>query len=203
MKNLIRACIFGVVASVAAFTAQPAKAAVSPLSFNILPPVQFPPADFSVTGLRISALYGRHRDMYGLDLGLVGNVTEQSFVGLGVSGIFNYTKGQTHAIGLQLAGLANVNTNKTRVYGIQAALGTNYNTAESSVAGLQIALANISRHTNIYGAQVGLYNRANKVYGLQVGLVNETQNLHGIQIGLINFHHQGVVSVCPILNIGF
>lgn len=181
-----------------------AHAFISPLSVSVLPPVQFPPEDFSVTGVRASVLWGKHHGVYGLDLGLVGNVTTQNFVGTAVSGIFNATTGETHIIGLQLAGITNVNTNKTRVYGAQLALGMNSNSAESLVVGLQAALiGNLSDHTNIYGAQIGLYNTAMEVYGLQIGLVNVCNSLHGVQIGLVNFNHTGIFAVSPILNIGF
>lgn len=183
---------------------QPAHAALSPLSVGLVPPIQFPPADFSVTGLRLSLLWGHHRDMYGIDLGVIGNVTDQDFTGIGLSGVFNLTRGTTKAIGAQLAGLANINTNKTRVYGLQGAIGLNENDAESSVVGLQIAaLANLSDHTTVYGAQIALYNKAYAVYGFQIGLVNVVENLHGLQIGLVNFNHTGVFSVSPILNVGF
>lgn len=180
-----------------------AFAAMSPLSVAIVPPVQFPSSDFTVTGLRASLLYGQHQQVYGFDFGLIGNVTTQRFTGIAVSGLFNYTKGETTAIGAQLAGLTNMNSGKTNVYGVQAALGMNYNTAESSVTGLQLAAVNLSEHTNIYGVQVGLYNKAQTVYGFQIGLVNVVDNLHGLQIGLINFHRQGVFTVSPILNFGF
>ena len=93
-----------------------AKAALSPLSVAIAPPVQFPPADYTVTGLRLSALWGHHRDMYGLDFGLLGNITDQDFTGLAVSGIFNATSGTTRILGLQLAGIGNFNTNNAVIY---------------------------------------------------------------------------------------
>lgn len=178
-------------------------AAFSPVAVSILPPVQFPSEDFSITGLRASVLWGRHRDLYGLDFGVLGNITDQDFVGAAVSGVFNITHGTTKILGLQLAGAANYTTQKTNVYGVQAALGLNLNTAESSVAGLQLALANVSQNTNIYGVQAGIYNRAKDVYGLQIGLVNMANSLHGVQIGLINFNHTGLFAVSPILNIGF
>ncbi len=181
----------------------PAHAFYSPLSLSILPPVQFPPEDFSITGARLSLFWGKHRDLYGLDVGGIGNITEQTFVGIGVAGAFNWTKGNTTILGLQLAGGANINTNKTNVYGLQAALGLNYNSAASSVTGLQLALVNIAPHTTINGFQVGVYNRALAVRGFQIGLVNITETLSGVQIGLINFHRKGVFPVSPLLNIGF
>ena len=181
-----------------------AAAAVSPLSVAIVPPIQFPSDEFSITGLRASVLWGRHRDVYGLDFGAIGNITEQTFMGIGFSGLFNMTHGMTTILALQGAGLLNMNTQKTDVYGLQIAGGMNINTAQSKVVGLQAALiANLSTNTTIYGAQIGLYNRAQDVYGFQIGLVNFAKNLHGIQIGLINFNEGGIFGVAPILNVGF
>ncbi len=181
-----------------------AKGAFSPLSVGIVPPLQFPPSGFSITGARVSALWGHHRDLYGLDVGALGNITDQDFVGMGLAGVFNITHGTTVILGLQAAGIANVNTNKTKIYGVQVALGLNHNTAESTAVGLQLAaLGNYSPHTNVYGAQVGLYNKAKEVYGLQIGLVNVATSLHGIQIGLLNFNDTGTFVVSPFLNVGF
>jgi hypothetical protein len=78
------------------------------------------------------------------------------------------------------------------------------NSAQSKVVGLQAALlANLSPATTIYGAQIGLYNKAQEVYGFQIGLVNSTKNLHGLQIGLVNFNETGIFGVSPVLNVGF
>ena len=186
------------------FIQSTAIAALSPVSIAIVPPLQFPPGDFSVTGARASILWGNHRDMYGLDLGLIGNVTQQDFVGVGLSGIFNITRGTTSAIGLQVAGLINYNANKTSVYGLQLGGLLNVNEATATVVGIQAALlANLAEHTTVYGVQIGLYNRAIAVYGLQIGLINVVDNLHGVQIGLLNFNHKGTFAVAPILNVGF
>ncbi|MES2963957.1 MAG: hypothetical protein V4760_08705 [Bdellovibrionota bacterium] len=180
-----------------------ASAALSPLSVGLFPPVQFPPSDFSVTGFRASLLWGRHRDVYGLDLGVLGNITDQSFTGIAVSGLFNATHGTTNIIGLQAAGLANFNTNKTRVFGVQLAALLNKNDAESSLSGVQFALVNLSPNMSIYGLQAGIYNKARSVYGFQIGLVNSCTDLHGLQIGLVNFHEKGLFAVSPIINFGF
>lgn len=181
----------------------PAYSFNSPVAFGIAPPVQFPQSEFSVTGLRVSGLWGRHRDMYGIDLGLGGNVTDQRFVGIAVSGLFNITHGNTTALITQAAGLTNVNTTKINVYGVQIAALLNNNVGESYVNGLMIAAVNKADHTVIRGAQIGLYNKAQSVYGLQVGIVNDCENLHGLQIGLANFHHKGLFVVSPILNVGW
>ena len=186
------------------FTQSKAHAIVAPISIALVPPLQFPTSEFTVTGARISLLWGKHRDIYGVDLGVLGNITEGNFVGMAVSGIFNLTEGKTTIIGLQLAGLANVNVKEAKIFGLQAALGINENDAASTMVGLQIAaIANLSANSNIYGAQVGLYNHALEVYGLQIGLVNSAKNLHGLQIGLLNFNDEGVFRVSPFLNVGF
>lgn len=195
-KNLILAFVIG-------FTPLASFAAFSPLAVSIVPPAQFPPADFSITGARLSLLWGHHRDVYGIDLGVLGNITDQDFVGIGVSGLFNINSGNNTILGLQAAGVVNYNTQKTRVYGLQLAAGSNYNTAESSLYGVQFSMLNISSHTKVFGAQLGLYNDAKEVYGLQIGVVNRTTSLHGVQIGLVNFNTTGLFYVAPILNVGF
>lgn len=199
MKYLVRLSIV-----VFTFATMPvAYAATSPLAVTLLPPVQFPPDDFNVAGLRIGVV-GHQRNMYGFDFAAIGNITDQNFVGLAVSGMFNMTRGTTTAIGIQGAGVGNFNTGKTRVVGLQIAGLMNMNTAESSVVGLQAALiSNLAAHTKIYGAQIGLVNKAHTVYGFQIGLYNYAESLHGIQIGLINVHRQGVFGISPLLNIGF
>jgi hypothetical protein len=184
------------------FISVPAFAAFSPLGVSIVPPVQFPAEDFSITGLRLSLLYGRQRDVYGIDVGVLGNITNQTFAGIAVSGLFNINHGMTTIVGLQAAGVANWSTQKMNVYGVQVAL-TNIVEAESSVTGLQLSLANMASHTTIRGFQVGVYNVARSVYGLQVGVVNVVDNLHGLQLGLLNFNHTGLFAVAPVLNFGF
>jgi hypothetical protein len=184
------------------FISAPAFAAFSPLAVSIVPPVQFPPEDFTITGVRLSLLYGRQRDVYGFDFGVLGNITNQTFVGTAVSGLFNINHGMTDIVGIQAAAVANWSTQKLDVYGVQVAL-TNIVEAESSVNGLQLSLANMSSHTTIRGFQVGVYNVARSVYGFQVGLINVVDNLHGLQLGLLNFNHTGLFAVAPVLNFGF
>jgi hypothetical protein len=199
MKTLIRLLLATVFVM---FTSPMAKAFNSPLSVAIVPPVQFPTSEFSVTGARLSALWGKHRDVYGLDFGVIGNMTEQRFVGLAVSGLFNETSGDTTIILLQAAALGNLNVQKTNIYGVQLA-ALNKNDAESSLVGLGLGLVNLSPNMTIMGLQVGLYNKARSVYGLQIGIVNQATDLHGLQIGLLNFATNGPFAVSPILNIGF
>lgn len=198
MKNILF-----ILLTILTFNIDQVLAASSPLAVTTITPVQFPPSDFNILGVRAGIL-GHHRNVYGIDIGLLGNITDQNFVGIAASGLFNLTRGNTTAIGLQAAGVSNINANKTRVVGLQLAGLANINHAESSVVGLQLAaLANLASHTKIYGVQAGLFNKAHTVYGLQLGLYNYAESLHGIQIGLINVHRQGFFGISPFLNFGF
>jgi hypothetical protein len=194
---------FKLIAASLLMTCSVSFAATSPIAVSVVHPIQFPPANYNVTGLRLSLLWGSHRDFYGIDLGGVGNITTQKFHGAALSGLFNYTQNNTLITGFQVAGLTNYNLQKTSVYGLQLAMVANYNKAASSVAGVQVAAFNLSTYTDVYGVQVGLYNRAKEVVGLQLGVVNVADNLHGLQIGLLNFHHTGLFYVAPIVNFGF
>jgi len=196
MKTLFKSLIL----TLALFCYSNTRAATSPVAIGLLPPLQFPPTDFDVTGLRLSLLWGKQRTMSGLDFGVLGNITDQTSSGLSFAGLVNYVGGTTNA--LQVAGLANVNMGKTTIYGLQLAL-VNYNPAESTVGGFQLGLVNMSSFTNICGLQVGAYNTARTVHGLQIGLINVTDSLHGLQIGLLNFNHTGLFVVSPIINAGF
>lgn len=190
--------------SLASLAAAPARAALSPIGLGVLPPVQFPSEEVTITGARISALWGHHRNVYGFDIGGLGNITDLNFGGIQVAGLVNRNRGGTNIVGLQLAGLANWNGARTTVIGVQAALGLNSAPGEGTYGGLQVAaIANIVPHAKIIGAQVGLYNSARAVYGLQIGLVNVADELHGLQIGLVNVHKQGLFPICPAINFGF
>jgi hypothetical protein len=158
----------------------------TPFAVAIYPPVEFPEKSFSVNGLRLSVGMGYHRVMNGIDLGLIGNKTEEDFNGMALAGIFNWNKRISTIYLAQLAGLANVNEGESTVYGIQGAL-----------------IGNFAKYTDVYGVQVSLFNKARAVYGLQLGLINIADNLHGLQIGLANFNAAGPFGVSPLINFGF
>lgn len=184
-------------------TASPAFAGLSPLAVSVAAPVQVPSSDFDVVGARMSLLWGEQREVYGLDVGAVGNISNVASGGTAVAGGFNYNRGTTTILGAQIAGIANIDVNKTRGIGLQVAGLLNSNRAESSFLGFQIAAVNQSPFMSIAGIQAGLYNHAHSVTGLQIGLINVTDSLHGLQIGLGNINSTGLFSFAPFLNIGF
>lgn len=123
----------------------------SPLGIGLFPPVQIPKTDFTIRGLRLG-LVGVNKGAHGIDIGLLGNVTKQSFKGLAISGLFNYNHVSARIVGLQLALLANINKTDSKLYGIQAGL---YN-----------------KVGKVYGLQIGLINVAHELHGIQIGLIN-------------------------------
>lgn len=183
------------------FTSE-AKAFVSPIGISLFPPIELPPPDFTVTGVRVNLLWGNHHNVYGFDFGTLVNQTLQNVGGLQIAGGVNYNNGNATIIGLQASAISNVNLQHLSVIGLQVS-GVNSNQGEASIYGIQAGLLNLSAHTKMVGLQVGLYNKANEVYGFQIGVVNSAGNLHGIQIGLLNFNDRGLFAIVPILNVGF
>jgi hypothetical protein len=137
------------------FPAVAADSDNTPLEIAIFPPLQLPGTDFGVKGLRLSVV-GLNREARGLDLALLGNITNVNFKGIAISGLFNYNRGASTVVGLQVAGLANLNTGHSVVYGVQ-------------VAGFNDA-------GTVYGLQIGLINIANELHGIQIGLCNVNKN---------------------------
>lgn len=172
-------------------------------AFSIVPPIQYP--DQGKAALtRFSVIYGQHAGIIGLDVGLIGNMTDQFFLGTAISGLFNINNGKTYIIGAQIAGLTNWIKSDAVVAGVQLTAGVNYIKGSGHIGGLQLGLlGNVATNTNIYGFQVGIYNEAADVYGFQFGLVNIARKLHGIQIGLVNIQHEGLIRFLPLINAGF
>lgn len=135
------------------FSSLPADAVgnTTPIAIDLFPPVQFPSSEFEVKGLRLS-IVGKNRGVSGVDIGLLGNMTDQSFSGIAIAGLFNYNKTSAEIIGLQLAGLANLNGIASSLYGVQIGLYNKIN--------------------KVYGLQIGLINVAKELHGVQIGLIN-------------------------------
>lgn len=127
----------------------------TPLEVALFPPLQLPSTAFGVTGLRLSVV-GLNREVRGIDLALLGNLTNVEFKGIAISGLFNWNRGGVSVIGLQLAALANINSGHSEIYGLQ--------------------IAGFNNAGTVYGLQLGLVNIANELHGLQIGLFNVNKN---------------------------
>jgi hypothetical protein len=128
---------------------------VTPIEVGLFPPLQLPNTEYGVAGLRLSVV-GKSRTVHGLDLALLGNMTDVENKGIAIAGLFNYNHGSATVIGLQLAGIANLNEGHSEVYGVQ--------------------LAAYNRAGTVYGLQLGLINVAETLHGVQIGLFNINKN---------------------------
>ena len=147
-----------------------------PLQVALWQPAQAVPENWNVYGLRFNLIYGKNKEVWGLDMGFANTSTK------GVRGI--------------QAGLINGP-------GTLGGIGIGAVNSTETVNGLQAGLFNVSEQdTN--GAQVSaIYNQSRRVRGLQIGLINSTEKLKGLQIGLINTVKDGTIPFFPIINPGF
>lgn len=173
----------------------PPSHGVSPLAFGIFPAVEAPSQDWDVAFLRINILAGRHRDVYGLDVGVIGNEVLGEFVGVQVAGFYNRI-GESDAA-LQFAGF--INRCNGDFAGLQAAVAANF--ADGTMTGFQFGLVN--RAARLDGLQIGLFNIAETGSGVQIGLWNSAQSLEGLQIGIGNYNADSTMPFFPVINFAF
>ncbi len=118
----------------------------SPIQVALFNPVQIAPETNSITGLRLSILYGKNANVNGLDVGLV-NVTTGNQLGLqyGVVGINegNFNGWQDNFVSIIKGNLTGLQTGAVNYTGGKA-------------TGLQIAIVNYAATMN--GLQLGLIN---------------------------------------------
>lgn len=166
-----------------------------PFGFALMPKVETPDEDWDVVVFRLNLFVGRHRCVYGLDLGILGGMADQEMDGLAISVIFNDIGMSDGA--LQFAGI--FNHADWNFSGLQLAAGFCW--TEGAFSGLQVALAN--KVGRLGGVQIGAVNFAEKGSGLQIGAFNFSEQLEGFQIGVINVNRDSSVPMFPILNFAF
>lgn len=117
-----------------------------PIQLALFNPVQIFPENESITGLRISILYGKNRNVSGFDWGFVNSTTGKQ---VGVQyGFVNLVDGGF--LGLE-AGFVNV--------------------TDSQFEGLQWGFVNYHKG-KVSGLQLGFVNYARSMKGIQIGLIN-------------------------------
>ena len=173
----------------------PAMVGEQPFGFAVMPKVETPDESWDVVFFRFNLFVGRHRCVYGLDIGILGGMADHEMGGLSISGLFNDIGMSEGA--LQIAGV--LNHADWNFSGLQLAGGFCW--TEGAFSGLEIALANKAGRLN--GVQIGAFNFAEKGSGLQIGAVNFSEQLEGFQIGAININRDSSVPVCPVLNFAF
>lgn len=119
-----------------------------PCAVGLTPHVEYPTCQQWISPFRLNVLVGEHLDVYGLDIGLIGNFVTREFGGLQISGVFNDV-GEACA-SVQIAGVLN------NCHGV--------------MKGLQVGVVNLAEKGT--GCQVGAINYANNLHGLQIGVLN-------------------------------
>jgi len=166
-----------------------------PFGFALMPKVETPDESWDVVFLRFNLFVGCHRCVYGLDIGVLGGITDQEMGGIEISGLYNRVGTSDGA--LQIAGI--FNRADWNFSGLQLAAGFCW--TEGAFSGLQVAIAN--KVGRLGGVQIGAFNFAEKGSGLQIGAVNFSEQLEGFQIGVINVNRDSSVPMLPILNFAF
>lgn len=159
-------------------SAQETAAKRRPIQIALFTPVQIFPERDAIHGVRLNLLYGRNREVVGLDVGLVNHTASGPFKGVQF-GIVGYNEGDFQGWQDNL-----VNVVGQRFEGFQSGF---VNVAESAV-----------------GFQWGVVNTAESMRGLQLSIVNYARRMHGIQVGLVNVIKEGgAFPVFPIVNWSF
>lgn len=167
------------------------SAASTGFQLAIFNPVQLFAEPCDVYGLRLNLPYGKNCALYGLDLGVVNQLSDE-MCGAQV-GAANIT---APMYGLQL-GAANVALGEMVGWQLGAA-----NAAQSVAAGLQTGAINLGG--DYEGLQIGGFNFADDYAGLQIGVVNVCNSLTGVQVGALNFIlHGQYLLFCPVVNLSF
>lgn len=117
-----------------------------PVQLALFNPVQLFPENSSVTGIRLSLIYGKNNAVTGIDIGLVNETT-------------SIQKGiQWGGVGLANGGFSGFQTNFVSI-------------SKSNFEGLQWSFVN--HHSGHFkGLQLALVNYTATMYGLQLGLIN-------------------------------
>ena len=117
-----------------------------PIQLALFAPIQLFPESNSITGIRLSLIYGKNTSVTGLDWGLVNHTTA----------------GRSMGVQFGLVGLADADFLGWQDNAI--------NIVKGDFEGLQWGFVNYADHAN--GLQLGFVNYARTLKGLQIGLVN-------------------------------
>lgn len=171
------------------------SAGAMPLAVSILPALEVPGENWSVYGLRVNLLAGRHHDVAGFDIGGLGNIAVEDFDGIQAAGLWNSIGRSDGAV--QVAGI--LNRCDRDFTGLQVASFANV--ADGICEGAQVALVN--RAIDLSGLQLGIYNNIDRGSGVQIGVINSARSLEGLQIGVINIIRDSSIPFFPVINFAF
>ena len=170
-------------------------AGVRPCAITLVPGLEFPSSEWTVSVFRFNALLGRHHSVSGVDFGVIGNFVDYDLTGFGFSAGFNDCGMSDSAF--MLAGLFNHAFWNYR--GLQVAGGGNV--AEGGAVGAQLAVFNSAERLS--GLQLGAVNVTSSGSGVQVGVINVAERLKGAQIGAFNIIRESPFPFLPVINCAF
>lgn len=173
----------------------PPSAGIVPFALSIVPPIQFPPSDWDVYGVRLNVFLGHHRDVAFFDAGVLGNIADGDLCGVQVGGLFNNVGSASGAI--QVAGL--VNYVRHDFCGFQTAVIADV--VDGDMQGMQFGAVNFTQDGT--GFQIGIFNRAERFTGMQIGFANYTYQMQGVQIGAFNIIADSNIPFMPLVNVAF
>ena len=191
-KNIIAIAVLCATTCAICETQQPH---VFPIGIGITDQAEFPVAEADIMGGRLCLVYGRHANVAGLDIGVIGCVVDGSLFGLQTSVLLNNV-GSANGAG-QIAGIAN--NCYEDFYGFQVA-GIANNT-QGCVHGGQIASFNMAKE--LKGTQIAVFNKAEKAVGIQIGVINWATEMKGIQLGVLNIIENSQCPYLPLINANF
>ena len=191
-KNIIAIAVLCATTCAICETQQPQ---VFPIGIGITDQAEFPVAEADIMGGRLCLVYGRHANVAGLDIGVIGCVVDGSLFGLQTSVLLNNV-GSANGAG-QIAGIAN--NCYEDFYGFQVA-GIANNT-QGCVHGGQIASFNMAKE--LKGTQIAVFNKAEKAVGIQIGVINWATEMKGIQLGVLNIIENRQCPYLPLINANF
>ena len=161
---------------------------------------QYPDRHDYVYGWRLAFISGAHSRMVGLATAVFANKDASAgdcVGGLQVAALLN-TAGDCELGVWQISGFYNKVSGNCN--GLQVC--TFYNNVGGYFGGLQTALYNEVKQ-DAAGMQIGLLNRGGTAIGMQIGLLNFAKSLQGVQLGLLNFVDDSMMTVFPVVRIGW
>jgi hypothetical protein len=182
---------FVVVVLLSVWTSSAQAAEWTPFQLSLVKPVQLFSEETKVEGLRLNLIYGVNKEVTGLDLGVVNEVTGTT---KGVQAAYILGGNISRDLdGAQIVyGFGGVNVTNGEANGLQiSGVGAGVNWAEE-FNGVQLSgvLGGINKAANMTGLQItvafGGINMAENVTGFQIagllGGINKAANVRGVQI---------------------
>jgi len=161
---------------------------------------QYPDRNDCVYGWRLTLISGAHSRMVGLATAALANNDSSAggcVGGVQTAALFN-TAGDCELGAWQISGFYNKVSENCN--GLQVCVFCN--DVRGYFGGLQTALYNEVRQDTA-GAQIGLINTGGTVIGMQMGMLNFAKSLQGVQLGLLNFVDDSMMTVFPVVRIGW